>query len=126
MTIGGPFLEKSVPSLRPRFHPQVAAAMVLAPESRSCRPSRTGDSSGRSAAGGASRILQEHAGALAPGSPPGNPRGVTTQTRVVIGYDGSEIARAAMRAAAGLFPGQAVVVATVWEAGLAFAPMGSP
>src|SRR5687768_18438552 len=46
-------------------------------------------------------------------------------TRLVIAYDGSDIARAATREAAGLFPGQPAIVATVWEPGLAVLPMTS-
>jgi nucleotide-binding universal stress UspA family protein len=39
--------------------------------------------------------------------------------RLVVGYDGSELAKAALRGAAELFPGSPVVVVTVWEPGLA-------
>jgi nucleotide-binding universal stress UspA family protein len=38
---------------------------------------------------------------------------------VLIAYDGSDLSRAAVRAAAELFPGRPAVVATVWEPGLA-------
>jgi nucleotide-binding universal stress UspA family protein len=38
---------------------------------------------------------------------------------VVIAFDGSAAARAAMRHAADLFPGRQAIVATVWEPGLA-------
>jgi nucleotide-binding universal stress UspA family protein len=38
--------------------------------------------------------------------------------RLVIAYDGSEIANAAVRHAAELFPGSAAVVVTVWEPGV--------
>jgi nucleotide-binding universal stress UspA family protein len=37
---------------------------------------------------------------------------------VVIAFDGSDASRAALERAAGLFPGRAAVVATVWEPGL--------
>jgi nucleotide-binding universal stress UspA family protein len=47
-------------------------------------------------------------------------------THALIAYDGSDLARDATRQAAKLFPGQPVVVATVWEPGLALLPMGSP
>jgi|tagenome__1003787_1003787.scaffolds.fasta_scaffold20731346_1 nucleotide-binding universal stress UspA family protein len=40
---------------------------------------------------------------------------------VVVAYDGSEPACAAVRAAADLFPDGRIVVVTVWEAGLALA-----
>jgi nucleotide-binding universal stress UspA family protein len=46
-------------------------------------------------------------------------------TRLVIAYDGSDVAQAATREAAGLFPGQPAIVATVWEPGLAVLPMTS-
>jgi nucleotide-binding universal stress UspA family protein len=36
---------------------------------------------------------------------------------LVVGYDGSEVAKAALRHAAELFPGSPVVVITVWEPG---------
>jgi nucleotide-binding universal stress UspA family protein len=45
---------------------------------------------------------------------------------VVIAYDGSDMARAATRQAAALFPGQTALVATVWEPGLAMLPVSSP
>src|SRR5215213_8318907 len=45
---------------------------------------------------------------------------------VLIGYDGSEVARAAVRHAAELFAGRPAVLATVWEPGLAAVPVGSP
>jgi nucleotide-binding universal stress UspA family protein len=38
---------------------------------------------------------------------------------VLIAYDGSDLSRAAVRAAAELFPGRPAVLATVWEPGLA-------
>jgi nucleotide-binding universal stress UspA family protein len=38
--------------------------------------------------------------------------------RLVVGYDGSEVAKAALRGAAELFPGSPAVVVTVWEPGL--------
>ena len=38
--------------------------------------------------------------------------------RIVVGYDGSELAKAALRGAAELFPGSPTVVVTVWEPGL--------
>jgi nucleotide-binding universal stress UspA family protein len=37
---------------------------------------------------------------------------------ILIAYDGSELAKEAVRQAAGLFPGSPAVVATVWEPGL--------
>jgi nucleotide-binding universal stress UspA family protein len=37
---------------------------------------------------------------------------------LVVGYDGSELAKAALRHAAELFPGSPAVVITVWEPGL--------
>jgi nucleotide-binding universal stress UspA family protein len=40
---------------------------------------------------------------------------------VLIAYDGSDLSRAAVREAAGLFAGRPAVVATVWEPGLAAA-----
>jgi nucleotide-binding universal stress UspA family protein len=43
---------------------------------------------------------------------------------VLIGYDGSEVARAAVRHAAELFAGRPAVLATVWEPGLAAVPVG--
>jgi nucleotide-binding universal stress UspA family protein len=45
---------------------------------------------------------------------------------VVIAYDGSEVSRAAVRHAADLFAGRRAVLATVWEPGLAAAPLGIP
>src|SRR3982750_3360777 len=45
---------------------------------------------------------------------------------VLIGYDGSEVARAAVRHAAELFAGGPAVLATVWEPGLAAIPVGLP
>jgi nucleotide-binding universal stress UspA family protein len=39
--------------------------------------------------------------------------------RLVVGYDGSELAKAALRGAAELFPESPAVVVTVWEPGLA-------
>jgi nucleotide-binding universal stress UspA family protein len=39
--------------------------------------------------------------------------------RLVVGYDGSELAKAAVRGAAELFPGSPTLVVTVWEPGLA-------
>jgi nucleotide-binding universal stress UspA family protein len=38
--------------------------------------------------------------------------------RLVVGYDGSELAKAAVRGAAELFPGSPAAVVTVWEPGL--------
>jgi len=43
---------------------------------------------------------------------------------VVIAYDGSDVAEAAVRYAADLFPGRRAVLVTVWEPGLALLPMG--
>ncbi len=45
---------------------------------------------------------------------------------VLIAYDGSEVARAAVRHAAELFAGRPTVLATVWEPGLAAVAMGLP
>jgi nucleotide-binding universal stress UspA family protein len=45
---------------------------------------------------------------------------------VLIGYDGSDVARAAVRHAAELFAGRPAVLATVWEPGLAAVPVGLP
>jgi nucleotide-binding universal stress UspA family protein len=42
---------------------------------------------------------------------------------VLIAYDGSEVAKAAVRHAAELFPGHPTVLATVWEPGLAALPV---
>ncbi len=43
---------------------------------------------------------------------------------VLVAYDGSELARAAVRHAAELFAGRPAVLATVWEPGLAALPGG--
>jgi nucleotide-binding universal stress UspA family protein len=45
---------------------------------------------------------------------------------VLIAYDGSEVARAAVRHAAELFAGRPAVLATVWEPGLAAVTVGLP
>src|SRR5215210_6084295 len=45
---------------------------------------------------------------------------------VLIAYDGSEVSRAAARHAAGLFADRPAVLATVWEPGLAAAPVDAP
>ena len=45
---------------------------------------------------------------------------------MVIAYDGSDVAKAAVRHAAELFRGRRVVVVTVWEPGLALVPIGPP
>jgi nucleotide-binding universal stress UspA family protein len=45
---------------------------------------------------------------------------------VLICYDGSEVARAAVRHAAELFAGRPAVLATVWEPGLAAVTVGVP
>jgi nucleotide-binding universal stress UspA family protein len=45
---------------------------------------------------------------------------------VLIAYDGSDLAKAAVREAAELFPGRPAVVATVWEPGLAAALFPDP
>jgi nucleotide-binding universal stress UspA family protein len=45
---------------------------------------------------------------------------------VLIAFDGSEVARAAVRQAAELFAGRPALVATVWEPGLAVVAMGRP
>jgi nucleotide-binding universal stress UspA family protein len=46
--------------------------------------------------------------------------------QVVIAYDGSEVARAAVGHAGDLFAGRPAVVATVYEPGLATIPVGLP
>ncbi len=43
----------------------------------------------------------------------------------VIAYDGSEVAKAAVRQAAELFPARPAVLVTVWEPGLAMVSVGS-
>jgi nucleotide-binding universal stress UspA family protein len=45
---------------------------------------------------------------------------------VLIAYDGSEVARAAVRHAAELFTGRPAVLATIWEPGLAAVAVGLP
>ena len=45
---------------------------------------------------------------------------------VLIAYDGSEVSRAAVRHAAGLFAGRPAVLVTVWEPGLAAVQVGLP
>jgi len=45
---------------------------------------------------------------------------------VVVAFDGSAESDAAVRAAAGLFPGRTLVVVTVWEPGLAMAMTSAP
>jgi nucleotide-binding universal stress UspA family protein len=45
---------------------------------------------------------------------------------VLIAYDGSEVARAAVRYAAELFAGRPAVLATVWEPGLGAVTVGPP
>src|SRR5215203_2563729 len=45
---------------------------------------------------------------------------------VLIAYDGSEVSRAAVRHAAGLFAGRPAVLATVWEPGLVAVTVGVP
>jgi nucleotide-binding universal stress UspA family protein len=47
-------------------------------------------------------------------------------TPILIAYDGSELARAAVRHAGELFPGRPALVATVWEPGLASMTVGVP
>ena len=44
---------------------------------------------------------------------------------LIISYDGSEVAKAAVRHAAELFPGRPAVLVTVWEPGLAVLPIDS-
>jgi nucleotide-binding universal stress UspA family protein len=44
----------------------------------------------------------------------------------MVAYDGSELARAAVRHAAELFAGRPAVLATVWEPGLAALPVAPP
>ena len=43
---------------------------------------------------------------------------------VIVGYDGSELAKTALRHAAELFPERPALVASVWEPGLAALPLG--
>ena len=45
---------------------------------------------------------------------------------VLVGYDGSELSKAAVRYAADLFPRRPIVVVTVWERLLAAMPVGPP
>ena len=45
---------------------------------------------------------------------------------VIVAFDGSAESDAAVRAAAGLFPGRTLVVVTVWEPGLAMAMTSAP
>ena len=45
---------------------------------------------------------------------------------LLVAYDGSELAKAAIREAASLFPGRQAVVATVWESGLATQSLAGP
>ena len=48
-------------------------------------------------------------------------------TPALVAYDGSAAARVAVREAAALFPGRPLLIATVWEAGLAtMQPTGVP
>ena len=44
---------------------------------------------------------------------------------LLIAYDGSHVAKAAVRHAAELFPGRRAVVVTVWEPGMMLPPMGA-
>jgi nucleotide-binding universal stress UspA family protein len=46
--------------------------------------------------------------------------------RLLIAYDGSDLAAAAVRSAAELFPGSAALVVTVWERGLGAMPAVNP
>ena len=48
------------------------------------------------------------------------------EASLVIAYDGSDVAKAAVRYAAELFPGRRAVLVTVWEPGLALLPTGPP
>jgi nucleotide-binding universal stress UspA family protein len=43
---------------------------------------------------------------------------------LLVAYDGSELSKAAVKHAAGLFPGSPALLATVWEPGLGAAPVG--
>jgi nucleotide-binding universal stress UspA family protein len=45
---------------------------------------------------------------------------------VIVGYDGSDLAKAALRHAAALFAGRPALIATVWEPGIALATVGPP
>lgn len=45
---------------------------------------------------------------------------------VLVGFDGSDAARHAVREAVALLPGRPVIVLTVWEPGLAQLPISSP
>ena len=52
-----------------------------------------------------------------------------TDAPIVVAFDGSEEARGAVRAAAGLFPHRTLLVVSIWEPGLAMAataPMPDP
>lgn len=69
---------------------------------------------------GARRGAQEIA---APGARPAS--GSEAEAPVLIAYDGSAVSRSALRHAAAMFPGRQVVVATVWEPGLAQMNVGS-
>jgi nucleotide-binding universal stress UspA family protein len=51
---------------------------------------------------------------------------MTERPPVVVAYDGSELAKAALRHAAELFAGRPAVLATVWEPGLAMIAAGPP
>ena len=46
--------------------------------------------------------------------------------RLLIAYDGSDLADAAVRQAAGLFPGHAALVVTVWEPGVGAMMVSNP
>ena len=52
----------------------------------------------------------------------------STEQPVVVAYDGSDAARAAIEAAASLFAGRPLIVVSIWEAGLAqaMAPLRDP
>lgn len=51
---------------------------------------------------------------------------VSEAAPVLVGYDGSELSKAAVRHAAGLFPSRPIVLATVWEPWLTSVPVGPP
>ena len=83
-----------------------------------------GDLPGVSLAGAEPKGTREPASATAFGTAVGSPRMARDDAPFVIAYDGSEVAQAAVRHAAELFPGRPVVLVTVWEPGLALLPVG--
>ena len=47
------------------------------------------------------------------------------ETPLLIAYDGSHVAKAAVRHAAELFPGRRAILVTVWEPGMMLPPLGA-